>query len=574
DGEKVVIKGSEQITDWEKTEGTVWKATVPNSLFGDYNPFDLKIFGDWVVRGFDKHLGDVYLNGVSLYEASGYEELLNPVTRETVTDDWTETEIAVLHPEQTKYLWFAEVSEDSTTILANFHEYDPLAELVEINVRRSCFFPDVTGINYITVSGFEMAQAATPWAPPTAEQPGLIGPNWSKGWIIENNVIHDAKCSAVSIGKEITTGHNYYSHRGDKPGYTYQLESVLSARHIGWDKERVGSHIIRNNTIYDCGQNAVVGHLGCVFSEISDNHIYNIAQKREFYGHEIAGIKLHAAIDVQIRGNRIYNCSLGTWLDWQAQGSRVSGNIFYNNSRDIFVEVSHGPFLLDHNLFASDRFMTNAAQGGAYVNNLICGSMQYYRVLDRATPYQTPHSTEVKGYAVVYSGDDRYFNNIFVGKPSGSDTGTAQYNGCSSSLEEYIGLVKATGLGDLGGFLKVMDQPVYINNNVYLNGALAYGREQNNLLDEGFDPRVSIQEEDGAVYLSIDLPEDYQCDIVTTAGLPRVRLADADFENPDGSELTLDRDLTGRKKNGKTAAGPVAALAKGHNRVRIWPVAE
>ena len=35
-----------------------------------------------------------------------------------------------------------------------------------------------------------------PWTPPTADQPGLIGPNWAKGWIIEDNVIHDAKCSA------------------------------------------------------------------------------------------------------------------------------------------------------------------------------------------------------------------------------------------------------------------------------------------------------------------------------------------------------------------------------------------
>ena len=44
-------------------------------------------------------------------------------------------------------------------------------------------------VNYITVSGFYLAHAATQWAPPTAEQEGLIGPYWSKGWIIENNYI-------------------------------------------------------------------------------------------------------------------------------------------------------------------------------------------------------------------------------------------------------------------------------------------------------------------------------------------------------------------------------------------------
>src|SRR4029450_9573932 len=32
-GEHVVIKGSERVTNWEPAEGSVWKATIPNSLF-------------------------------------------------------------------------------------------------------------------------------------------------------------------------------------------------------------------------------------------------------------------------------------------------------------------------------------------------------------------------------------------------------------------------------------------------------------------------------------------------------------------------------------------------------------
>ncbi|MDZ7833987.1 MAG: right-handed parallel beta-helix repeat-containing protein [Alkalibacterium sp.] len=222
-----------------------------------------------------------------------------------VVDSWTKKTVPVVSKEQTKYLWYSEVNSDATTIYANFHDHDPNDELVEINVRRSCFFPRRTGIDYITVRGFEMAHAATPWTPPTADQPGLIGPHWSKGWIIEDNVIHDAKTSAVSIGKEISTGQNFRSTRKDKPGYQYQLEAVFNAAEIGWSKEKVGSHTIRRNTIYDCGQNGIVGHLGCIFSEIYDNHIHHIALKREFYGHEIAGIKLHAAIDVEITNNLI-----------------------------------------------------------------------------------------------------------------------------------------------------------------------------------------------------------------------------------------------------------------------------
>ena len=282
-------------------------------------------------------------------------------------------------------------------------------------MRRSVFYPTEHHVDFITVRGFELAQAASPWAPPTADQPGLIGPNWAKGWIIEDNRIHDAKCSAISIGKEGSTGHNDATVRRDKPGYQYQLESVFAARQIGWDREHVGSHIIRGNTIYDCGQAGIVGHLGCAFSTIEDNHIYNIALKREFYGYEIAGIKLHAAIDVTIRHNRIHDCSLGTWLDWQAQGTRVSRNLFYDNRRDLFVEVSHGPYLVEHNVFASPASLELFSQGGAFVNNLVCGTVSLEPVLDRPTPFHVPHSTQVAGYAAIYGGDDRHVGNLYLG---------------------------------------------------------------------------------------------------------------------------------------------------------------
>lgn len=96
-----------------------------------------------------------------------------------------------------------------------------------MNVRPYVFYPSQIGRNYITVRGFEMAQAATPWTPPTAEQPGLIGAHWSKGWIIENNRIHDAKTSGISLGKERASGDNYYTHRRDKPGYQYNWKRCL-----------------------------------------------------------------------------------------------------------------------------------------------------------------------------------------------------------------------------------------------------------------------------------------------------------------------------------------------------------
>ena len=38
-GERVEIKGSETITNWLPVQGEIWKAVLPNSFFGDYNPY-------------------------------------------------------------------------------------------------------------------------------------------------------------------------------------------------------------------------------------------------------------------------------------------------------------------------------------------------------------------------------------------------------------------------------------------------------------------------------------------------------------------------------------------------------
>ncbi len=572
DGEKVAIKGSECIKEWQQVEGNIWKMVLPNSFFGDFNPYKEEVFGDWLVTIEEaKHLGDVYLNGMSFYEVSSFDRLKDPKVRTEMVDHRTEKTVAVLNPEQTKYVWYTETDPDNTTIYANFHGADPNKECVEINVRMSCFYPVETGIDYITVKGFELAQAACPWTPPTADQPGLIGANWSKGWIIEENIIHDAKCSAVSIGKEAATGHNYRTIRKDKPGYQYQLESVFSAERHGWSKEKIGSHIIRNNTIYDCGQNGVVGHLGCVFSEIYNNHIYNIALKREFYGHEIAGIKLHAAIDVRIRHNRIHDCTLGVWCDWQTQGTRISKNLFYRNCRDVFIEVSHGPYLIDHNILGSDYALDNMAQGGAYINNLIAGKMVQQKVLNRSTQYHLPHSTKIAGFTFVYGGDDRFYNNIFIGRDGAEGVGTAHYNGYTTSLEEYIEEVHKEH-GDLNTFEKV-EQPVYVRCNAYFAGAESFEREKDNAVDERFDPQFSIIDEGDEVYLSCELPESFGSlagEIHSTATLPRVRVVDAEYENPDGSDVVLDTDYFDAKKPDRSPIGPITQLKKGKNRIKVW----
>ena len=453
-----------------------------------------------------------------------------------------------------------------------FKAIDPNGALVEFNVRRACFFPERTGIDYITVRDFEMAQAATPWAPPTAKQWGILGPNWSKGWIIEDNIIHDSKCSGVSLGKEETTGDNDFTKWGRKPGYQYQMEAVFKALAIGWSKEKIGSHIVRNNVIYDCGQNGIVGHLGCVFCEICGNEIFRIGTKHEFYGHELGGIKLHAAIDTCVHNNYVHDCTLGMWFDWQAQGLRVHANIFEHNDRDLFVEVSHGPYLVDNNIFASAYAFDNASQGGAYAHNLVCGFFNHYPVLNRSTPYHFPHSTLPAGTVPVYGGDDRWMQNVFVGgKEEGKFYGTSEYNGSPTSMEEYIERVRALGYGDLEQFERVK-QPVFIRGNVYCNGALPFEAETNCCVCEARAEVQIVRDRDG-VYLETELPEEMflgKGELVTSEKLGMTRITEERFEGPDGSDLRLDTDCLGIVVGDAVLAGPLQGLHAGTNRVKIW----
>lgn len=590
DGEHVVITGAERVTDWQPVGGSVWSASVPNALFAGFNPYAEEVAGDWLVHRVDAagptHLGEVYLNGRSFYEVSSPAEVEQAHERAEAIDDWTGSTDPIRDIDQTRYVWHAEVGAEETTIWANFQGADPNTEVAEINVRRSVFWPTRNHIDYITVRGFELAQAASPWTPPTADQPGLIGPNWAKGWIIEDNLIHDAKCSAISIGKEGSTGHNYATERGDKPGYQYQLESVFSARQIGWDEEHIGSHVIRRNTIRDCGQNGIVGHLGCVFSTIEDNHIYNIAIKREFYGYEIAGIKLHAAIDVAIRHNNIHDCSLGIWLDWQTQGTRITRNVLHANSRDIFIEVSHGPYVVDHNVFASRAGLELFSQGGAFVNNLVAGTVSIEPVVERPTPYHRPHSTQVAGYAAILGGDDRLIGNIFLGGDADLaygptkraeqvvGYGTAAYDGHPASMEAYLALLEDPSRGGDHQRFAGVKQPVYLRDNVYLTGATPYAEESGARVLDG-DASVAVVADGEAVFLETTLPDAFEgagVSLITGSDLGRVRFVDAGFEERDGSPVRLDTDLTGTAKAAGATypAGPISALTGGESRVRLW----
>lgn len=49
-----------------------------------------------------------------------------------------------------------------------------------------------------------------------------------------------------------------------------------------------------------------------------------------------------------------------------------------------------------------------------------------------------------------------------------------------------------------------------------------------------------------------------------------VRIVEQRYENPDGSALSLNRDLTGDTRAIQPKAGPIENLREGTNQIKVW----
>ncbi len=584
---RAVITGAERIDSWSHVSGTVWCCRVSNNIFGGYNPYTTLVYGDWYFAKADKHTGCVYINNKAMYESSSLDEC---IAGEKSKVSWD--------ADSSVYKWYSEQDSetDETVIYGNFQGFDPNAENVEINVRRECFWPSQTGRNYITVRGFRIEKAATTWAPPAAFQDGMIGPHWSKGWIIEDCEICDSKCAGISLGRYYDPENdNFFSTRYVKSPTQMERDSVCRGQYHGWLKENIGGHIIRRNNIHHCQQGGIIGRMGSVFSTIEDNHIHHINNMMELGGAEIAGIKLHAAIDVLIRRNHIHHCTMGIWCDWEAQGTRITGNLLHHNQRpegvlqlkggmmsqDLFVEVSHGPTLIDNNVLLSDVSLRFATQGVAMVHNLICGAFTCVGAGTdwRYTPYHMPHRTEVMGFMTILHGDDRFYNNIFVQKWPARDmeilhdsddgveyenrqTGTEVFDGYPT-YDEWISQFDFSRPADMVKLEKAHfgHLPVWAEGNLYLNGAKPCRQEQNGAVAAADGVYVEVEMENGAPKIATNIYDNIgaiSCRMIDSDILGKAFEPDQRFEGRDGSTITFDTDYYGAKRSGEVRPGPFA----------------
>jgi len=575
----------------------VWTNRVKNSVFGDYNPYVQMVCGDWYFAPTVRHTGAVFLNDKMMYETVTLEECAAG-----------EPDPCAWNQEESTWKWYTEQDGDETVLYANFHDLDPNAQKVEILVRRNCFMPDENGINYITVSGFDINKGATTWAPPAAYQDGLIGPHWSKGWIIEDCAVWGSKCCGISLGKYRDPENDMYFYtKHVKSPTQMERDAVCRGQYHGWLKEKVGSHIVRRCHVHHCEQTGIVGRMGAVFSTIEDCHIHHVCNSQQLGGAETAGIKLHAAIDVTIRRNHIHNCIMGVWLDWEAQGARISQNLLHDNQRpeglpqaqgamfsnDIFIEVGHGPTLIDNNVMLSKLSLAMPSEGLALVHNLMCGALGLVNsgvdsiVNDqrepRYTPYHIRHRTEVAGFMTILHGDDRFYNNIIVQKhPVTDEARTPQDNDYEvagtqpmdifPSYDEWIANFMMGQEPDMRALAKYHfgHLPAWVCGNAYFNGATVSRHETHGLVDTENEVTVELVEKDGKCVLKTNvygLFRDFTDGVITTDTLGCAFEPEERFENTDGTPITFDRDYLGAHRGLETLPGP---FAEGGDEIVVW----
>ena len=201
-----------------------------------------------------------------------------------------------------------------------------------------------------------------------------------------------------------------------------------------------------------CGQAGIAGQKGATRSLICGNLIEETNYRKEFGGWETAAIKFHNSVDTVISGNLIRGVyrevqgAYGIWMDFGNQGTRITRNIIYNTDEaTIFLEMDHGPTLVDNNVLVGPSVRSNS-EATVFAHNLFvdCG-YDYSPDTGRRSEYYSPHTTKVVGRKSGTAQDDRWLNNIFI-RQGLDQVKTAQ--GYASDYNIFLEGAKKSSFGD------------------------------------------------------------------------------------------------------------------------------
>jgi hypothetical protein len=149
---------------------------------------------------------------------------------------------------------------------------------------------------------------------------------------------------------------------------------------------------------------------------------------------------------------------------------------------------------------------------------------------------------------ITQGGDNRYFNNIFVGQGLPGDI----------PKETTDPRTSITGFG-----LWVYDArnfALQTGGNVYYKGARPYAKEVKPMILLETDPKPMVTVKEDGVYLQITLGQalgQAATEMITTELLGKAKVPGLTYENPDEKPVKIDMDYFGRKRHPSSpSAGP------------------
>jgi hypothetical protein len=167
----------------------------------------------------------------------------------------------------------------------------------------------------------------------------------------------------------------------------------------------------------------------------------------------------------------------------------------------------------------------------------------------------------VAGNGNTEGGDNRFYNNMFVGRADAAGAATR---------DPKTLVIKGFGLW----VYDTAKYPLQTGGNVYFHGARPYTNETDALVLSGIDPKIQVVEETDGVHIRMTLPDSVRraaAKRVTTALLGKAKVAGLAYENADGSPVVIDYDYFGKKRAAASPSpGPFEDLGSGDLQLKVW----
>ena len=164
-------------------------------------------------------------------------------------------------------------------------------------------------------------------------QNGALSTQRGHHWVIEDNIVRECNAIGIDIGDQFDAA--------------------------GPKLAEGGRHVVRGNTITDCGVGGIEGK-GIEHTLIEKNTLRRCGWHQTWAICEVAAIKVHRAVSCLVRRNLVTDSidATGIWLDYGNINSRVTRNVVLHSDCSlggIFMEASQAPNMVDTNFVWATR---------------------------------------------------------------------------------------------------------------------------------------------------------------------------------------------------------------------------